>query len=98
MHSPHYPFVKVGGFFLAMKGPKAEEEVAAAQKGIALLGGRVKEIMPVKQEFTPADDGEDGEELSSFSAIDRYIVVVEKIRPTPLGYPRSFAKIKSKPL
>ncbi len=92
------PFVRVGGVFLAMKGPKAEEEVAAAQKGIALLGGRVKEIMPVKQTFSPADDGVAQEELSSFFAIDRYIVVIEKIKSTPPQYPRAYAKIKSKPL
>ena len=45
------PYVKVGGHFLALKGAMTSEEVDEARKGIALLGGRVKEI----KEFPVAD-------------------------------------------
>ena len=38
------PFLKVGGIFIALKGPKAEEELEAAQNAIKILGGQVKEI------------------------------------------------------
>ena len=38
------PFVRVGGLFLAMKGPGAEEETQEAQKAIAALGGRLERI------------------------------------------------------
>lgn len=45
------PYVKVGGHFLALKGAMTNEEVDEARKGIALLGGRVREI----KEFPVAD-------------------------------------------
>lgn len=36
------PLVKVGGYFLALKGLKATEELEEAGKGIVLLGGQVE--------------------------------------------------------
>lgn len=38
------PFLKVGGIFIALKGPKADEELKAAQNAIKILGGQVKKI------------------------------------------------------
>ena len=38
------PFLKPGGIFIALKGPKADEELEAAQNAIKILGGQVKEI------------------------------------------------------
>lgn len=38
------PFVKVGGYFLAMKGAAAEAELAEAEKAISLLGGKVEKV------------------------------------------------------
>lgn len=38
------PFLKKGGIFIALKGPKADEELENAQNAIKILGGRVKEI------------------------------------------------------
>lgn len=38
------PFVKKNGLFLAMKGQSAAEELAEAEKGIALLGGKVERV------------------------------------------------------
>ena len=38
------PYVKVGGFVLAMKGTAAEEELAEAQKAIRILGLKTQEI------------------------------------------------------
>ena len=35
------PFVKVGGLFIARKGPKADEEVKAAANALEILGGEV---------------------------------------------------------
>ena len=45
------PYVKVGGKFLALKGAMTQEEVDEARKGIAMLGGKVTEIL----EFPVAD-------------------------------------------
>ncbi len=61
------PFVKVGGLFIAQKGPDIEEEVKGAKSAISTLGGKLKDQMKV-------DSG--------------YLIVVEKIRPTPEGFPR----------
>ena len=38
------PFVKVGGLFVSLKGPKARDEAAEAKKAIDLLGGELLEI------------------------------------------------------
>lgn len=38
------PFLKVGGLFIALKGPKAEEELEVSKNALKILGGRVKEI------------------------------------------------------
>ena len=38
------PYVKVGGAFLAMKGALADEEMAEARRGIALLGGTIERV------------------------------------------------------
>ena len=37
------PFVKVGGLFIAQKGPNIEAELASAKHAIEMLGGRMKE-------------------------------------------------------
>lgn len=46
------PFVKVGGSFLAMKGPAALEEVSSANNAIKVLGGKLDEIL----EFSLEDE------------------------------------------
>ena len=39
------PFVKVGGYFLAMKGSAAIEELEEAKRAITLLGGKVEKVV-----------------------------------------------------
>lgn len=38
------PFVKVGGYFLAMKGASAREELDEAERAISLLGGKTEAV------------------------------------------------------
>lgn len=38
------PFVRVGGKFIALKGPKADEELEQAENAIKVLGGKVVKI------------------------------------------------------
>lgn len=38
------PLVKVGGLFIALKGPKADEEVKEASNALEILGGKVIEM------------------------------------------------------
>lgn len=41
------PLVRPGGVFIAMKGPSVAAEVEQAEEGIALLGGRLREVRTV---------------------------------------------------
>ena len=66
------PLVKVGGVFLAMKAHSEEEEAEGA-KAIALLGGTIEKTDTFK---LPGTD------------MERTIIVVRKIRPTPARFPR----------
>lgn len=77
------PYVKVGGFFLAMKGPECDGELSRASKGIALLGGTLR---PSYDYVIPGTE------------IAHRVVVVEKTSPTPKGYPRRWAKMQKQPL
>jgi len=77
------PYVRPGGLFLAMKSTTCGEELAAAGKGLALLGGKVKELY---------DYSIPGTEVA------HRVVVVEKAAPTPKGYPRRWAKMQKSPL
>lgn len=73
------PFVKVGGCFLAMKGPDCEAELEQAQPIIEALGGRAAE---------PFDYA-----IPHTNVIHR-VVRIEKIAATPSQYPRRWAKIQ----
>jgi len=77
------PLIKVGGVFLAMKAENSDEEIDAARGAIGQLGGKIREITS----YTIP-----GTELT------HRLVIIEKIRPTPLQFPRPFAKIKKQPL
>lgn len=67
------PFCRVGGLFVAQKGPGVESEVRAAEAAITILGGKLRHIMHL--ELPPL-------------AEPRSLVVIEKIAPTPEKYPR----------
>ncbi len=77
------PYVKVGGYFLALKGPALSEELKEAEKAILALGGKVEKV------FEYSIPGED---------LRHNIAVIRKISPTPKKYPRRFAMIKKAPL
>lgn len=77
------PYVKVGGKFIAMKSSHCDEEINEATKAIQILGGKIEKI-------------EDYE--IPFDEITHRLVVIEKVRPTPVKYPRRFDKISKAPL
>ena len=77
------PFVRPGGLFLAMKAAGCAEETDEAARCIAKLGGRLR---PGYDYAIPGTD------------ITRRVVIVEKLAPTPKGYPRRWAKIQKSPL
>ncbi len=77
------PFVKVGGFLAALKGPDAMGEIAEAAGALSKLGGKVQNVIEVTIPYT---------ELS------HKLVFIEKIAPTPKIYPRKAGKISKNPL
>lgn len=89
------PFVKCGGYFLAMKGAKTLEEVEKAKNAITALGARLREIKRVEfdlEEFLP------NPVVADFCNSERNIIIIEKVKPTPVQYPRAYAAIVKKPL
>ena len=79
-------FVKVGGYFISMKGQRGEEELEGATRAIKLCGGAESQI--IRADLTP-----DGKESES-----RRLIITKKVENTPKIYPRAFAKISKKPL
>ena len=77
------PLARVGGTFIAYKGPGAGEEAAAARRALSLLGGRLS------REAAVAIPGRDW---------DHRLLYIEKTRPTPPKYPRKPGEPKRAPL
>ncbi len=79
------PYVKLGGKFIAMKGPDVDEESKIIPKVAKLLGAEFREVQPIQLKLEE-------------EAIERRLVVFDKISSTPEKYPRNTAKIKKEPL
>ena len=77
------PYVKVNGYFIALKGPAIEEELSNAKNAIGTLGGKLKEVIELEIEDTD---------------LKHNIVIVEKVRPCSNVYPRKAGVISKKPL
>ena len=76
------PYVKIGGKFISLKGPDIIEELYMAKPGIGTLGGKVLSV----NEYFISDESK------------RTIIIVDKVKSTPIQFPRSSAKINKKPL
>jgi len=76
------PFVKIGGYFIPLKGGNAEE-IESAQYAISILGGKTEKeynyTLPVEES-------------------NRTILLIKKERKTPVLYPRQYNKIIKNPL
>lgn len=77
------PYIKVGGYFVSMKGPNVTEELNEGKKAIEILGGKLQEIIQVKVEE---------------SDLEHNLVVIKKIKNTPNKYPRKAGMATKKPL
>ncbi len=77
------PFVKVGGYLAALKGPKAQEEIEDAKNAIRLLGGQVENVI----EYKIAD-----------TDYAHNIVLIKKISAISSAYPRKAPKPSKEPL
>lgn len=67
------PLVKVGGVMLAQKGESGPAEAHAAESAMKILGGRMRQLVPVHLPGV---------------AEDRYLVLADKVAATPRQYPR----------
>jgi len=77
------PLVQVGGMMLAQKGESGPAEVHAAENAITLLGGEVRQLLPVTLPGVVEE---------------RHLVLVDKVAATPPGYPRKPGVPTKKPL
>lgn len=77
------PFVRVGGYALAMKGESGPAEAQSAEDAIHLLGGRLHKLIPVN---LPGVEEE------------RYLVVIAKTAATPDRFPRRVGIPAKRPL
>ena len=77
------PFVKVGGRFLSMKSVESDSELEQAGHAIEKLGGKLVGCHDYAIPYTH---------------VTHRVVVIDKIAPTPSGFPRRWAKIQKSPL
>ncbi len=77
------PFCQIGGRFIAQKKGEINQELNGTQKAIAALGGKLDQLKKI--------------ELSEFPDV-RYLVIVDKIYPTPKKYPRRSGLPKRRPI
>lgn len=77
------PYVKRGGYFVALKGPSIDEELKNGRNAIKILGGEFKNIIEVSVEETN---------------LKHNIVEVAKINKCPKEYPRKAGTVNKKPL
>ena len=77
------PLIQVGGSMLAQKGESGPAEVHAAENVIKLLGGEVRQLIPV---------------MLPGVVEERHLVLVDKVAATPPGYPRKPGVPAKKPL
>jgi len=77
------PFCAIGGSFIAQKKGVIDLEVSQATRAISLLGGNLREVKKVDlEEFTD----------------ERWLVVIDKVLPTPRQYPRRSGIPAKRPL
>lgn len=77
------PFVKPGGYLLALKGPLAMSELDEARAAIDILGGGDIEVFSCDIPFTE---------------LNHRIIVIKKLRHTPKQFPRKGKKATEIPI
>jgi len=77
------PLVKIGGTVLAQKGESGPAEAQSAEHAMKLLGGKLKQLIPVNLPGV---------------VDDRYLILIDKIAATPPRYPRKPGIAAKQPL
>lgn len=76
------PLIKVGGFFVAMKGPEAYNEIQKAKNAFKKLGCT---LIKTDEHTLPTGDS-------------RVNILIRKDKETNFRYPRAYSDIKKRPL
>ncbi len=77
------PFVKVGGYLIALKGQKLDEEIEQGKKAIEILGAKLNEVVDAKVPYTD---------------LNHKIAKIKKVRITSPKYPRKAGEPAKMPL
>lgn len=77
------PYVKVGGYFVALKGPAIDDEIKNAETALRVLGGTIEKIIEVDIEG---------------SDLKHNLLVVKKIKNTAKKYPRKAGMVTKNPI
>ena len=77
------PMVKLNGCCVCMKGPNIEDELQQSKKAVLLLGGEIEKI----EKF----------QLPK-SNIERNVIIIRKVKNTPLKYPRKPGMATKEPI
>lgn len=77
------PFVKKGGYLIALKGQKLDEELAEGEKAITILGGTIDQLVDVVVPYTD---------------LNHRIAKIKKVKETPKKYPRKAGEPTKAPL
>ena len=77
------PFVKVGGYLVALKGQNLNEELEQGQKAVEILGGKLEEVIHTGVPFTD---------------LNHKIVKIKKVKATATKYPRRAGEPTKSPL
>ncbi len=78
------PFVKTGGYFIAYKSLKADEELINAQNALKVLNTKL--IQKIEYEIPVEENPK------------RVLLIFKKLKQTPVLYPRKNGQIKKNPL
>lgn len=77
------PYVKINGYFVALKGPAIEDELKSGEKAIEVLGGELKN--KIEYEIEESD-------------LNHNIVEVKKVKKCPKTYPRKAGTVNKNPI
>ena len=77
------PFLKIGGCFIAEKSSNSTEEIEKSKEAIRILGGEVEDVVEIK--------------VPGIERIN-FIVVIRKLKKTPIKYPRKAGTPTKNPL
>jgi 16S rRNA (guanine527-N7)-methyltransferase len=77
------PYVKIGGSFIALKGPAVDQEIKDSIGAVKILGGDLVDISEINIEGTE---------------LRHNLVTVKKIKQCPKTYPRKAGSISKNPI